>query len=221
MNEHSPRLLTETAISKELVFGWIRGSEARFNTALDMYVTENNRLSGVPDNSGYETNNGQRMLTGTGYCADGSTAYGLAIRKKFPFVQNLRFLNCYPRVENLDVPGRFHNPEIIRIIGHTLLGFSIDQQDFFLDSTYGQVVKEPNRVIVGKLEDLDKHYDLSDLTDEKIGLARYDYKNIEVSGKLIILDLMKNRNINCRSDRIIINGKKMEAKDFLYKALMK
>lgn len=146
----------------QMVSDWVRESEPRFNTALRIitkvesgehnkemigWYNEGFQDNGYREDAGHQIINGERMLTGDQFCVEGSIAYGLALQR-FPFVKDLRFLE-------------FRRKHTEGMSTHAVLGFSIEGQDFFLDSTYGQVELADNTVKMDRLENIDNYYKIT------------------------------------------------------------
>lgn len=143
---------------QDLVFDWIRKSNSVVNTTLSglsvKYIDELWDEEGV----GYEMISGKKIFTGSGYCVDASTGYGIALKDKFPFIKELNYLDGIP----------------FALAPHTLLTFSVAGEKFFVDPTYGQITYQENDLKLGRLEDIQRAYQFEDLTYEDIRLMSFD-----------------------------------------------
>ena len=150
----------ESGIHTNEVTAWIATAQIRFNSGLEKLASietgEDMKQKGIWD-AAYEEIDGHQVLTGVCWCEDAVSAVGLAVKRNLGFIRNLKLIDLY-------FDWRIH---------HQLLGFTVDEREFFLDPTYGQIAKEPNRFLFEHIEAIEPYYRPSEMRNREFKPKEY------------------------------------------------
>ena len=167
MVEHGNRT-NESEIHTNELTAWIATAQIRFNSGLvklaSVETNDDMKQKGIWG-AAYEEIDGRQVLTGVCWCEDAASAVGLAMKRNLGFIRNLKLID-------LKFDWR---------IPHQLLGFTVDDRDFFLDPTYGQIAKEPNRFLFEHIETIEPYYRPSEMRNR-------EFKPKENSKLVVIID---------------------------------
>lgn len=194
MKEGSYISRSEVLPQTEAVAQWVTDSTPRFNKALrslaDFWLDELPEKSkptvrGAYAEDGYKLINGEMVLTGSMLCVEATRAYAEALRVRFPFTTNFSEITFFSKNTS----------------AHTVLGFSIEGDEKFLDGTYGQISQSENTVRLGELEDIEKYYDVGKR-------SAYQFRNLRLDGdvlkdnKYVVSSFAKGPVIECRGNTV-------------------